>query len=71
MMNVLRILRRSLSTSPIPPISVLHDEANLVFRSISNGTEVGHLEYRYLNNSTPQAIDFHHTFTSPTAQVYC
>lgn len=62
------ILTRSLSRRLMSNITIQHDKRGLLFRALSDDQELGHLEYRLTEKDHKQAVDFHHTYTSPAAQ---
>ena len=63
------LLRRMTSSLTTDSIAVVHDTAHRMFRAVtSKGIELGHLEYRLLNDHGRNAVDFIHTFTRPEAQ---
>ena len=59
---------RSMSAIAKDSIEIIHDSSNNVFRALSHGNELGHLEYRIRSDESRRAVDFFHTFTSPKAQ---
>jgi predicted GNAT family acetyltransferase len=60
------LLRRMVSSITSDSISIVHDLSRNVFRAMSSdGIEIGHLEYRLIDN---EVVDFCHTFTRPEAQ---
>ena len=68
-MNTLRTMTtRSMSTVTKDAVEIIHDATKNVFRAVSRGDELGHLEFRLLTKHSRRMVDFFHTFTAPRAQ---
>lgn len=63
-----RILTRSKTSSAGYMVKVVHDSSKSIFRAILQEEEVGHLQYRMLNQNSSKSVDFFHTHTNPVAQ---
>jgi predicted GNAT family acetyltransferase len=62
-------LRRMASTLTTSMVEIIHDLPKRVFRAVSTeGVELGHLEYRVVDDSGRKTVDFYHTFTRTEAQ---
>ncbi len=63
------LLRRMVSSLSPDTIVVVHDVPRTIFRAVTaKGMELGHLEYRLVENPKKKSVDFYHTFTRPEAQ---